>query len=99
MFSGLDLLLSLRKTARFGQMITMTGFLTSELGRYFVTFGTYFVYAIIIGTMIGLDLKVTKFDFYNLFLDLFQAYTSQQNFDIFKYPVGKIYIAVFVFLF
>ena len=76
-FSGLDLLYSLQKTARFGQMIMMTGFMVRELGRYFLTFGVYFVFAILLASMNGSELKYKDYGLYALTLDLFQAYTQQ----------------------
>jgi len=70
-----------------------------ELIRFFATFGLAIGLVLVVGNLIGSDLKEGNTSVYFLFLDLFNAFNGNQEFIDFKLPIGKIYIGTFMYIF
>lgn len=71
----------------------------NEFSRFFATFGLIIGLFILIGRMLGNEIKNTESSFFVVFLDLFNAFNGNMNFTEFKMPIGQTYIAIFMFLF
>ena len=52
-----SLILMLKRTQFLGELITMLQIMLDELGRFFYTFGVFIAFIIIVGNMLGSDLK------------------------------------------
>lgn len=71
----------------------------NELIRFFATFGLIIVSFLLVGRMLGSELKYENATFWEVFMDLFNAFNGNQNFADFKMPIGQSYIAVFMYIF
>mmetsp|Transcript_30426 Transcript_30426/g.46609 ORF Transcript_30426/g.46609 Transcript_30426/m.46609 type:complete len:96 (-) Transcript_30426:112-399(-) len=70
-----------------------------ELIRFFSTFGIIIGLVLIFGHLVGSEIKEEPTSFYKLFLDLFDAFNGNHDFSDFSYPIGHIYIGVFMYAF
>ena len=71
----------------------------NEFSRFFATFGLIIGLFILVGRMLGNELKNEPASFFVVFLDLFNAFNGNMNFGEFKMPIGQTYIGIFMFLF
>ena len=71
----------------------------NEFFRFFLTFGLIIGLFILMGRMLGNELKTEHTSFFEVFLDLFNAFNGNMQFGEFKMPIGQTFIAIFMFLF
>jgi len=71
----------------------------NEFARFFMTFGLIIGLFILIGRMLGSELKNEEASFFVVFLDLFNSFNGNMQFSEFKMPIGQAYIAIFMFMF
>jgi hypothetical protein len=62
--------------------------MTNELIRFFATFGLIIVLFLLVGRMLSSELKEQHASFFQAFLDLFNAFNGNQEFDEFLEPTG-----------
>jgi hypothetical protein len=77
-------------------MLTQMG---SELVRFFMTFGLVIILFLIIGRMLSSEFRFERAEFWQTFLDLFNAFNGNQEFGMFTMPAGQVYIGFFMFFF
>ena len=66
--------------------------------KFFSTFGLVIIIFVIVGRFIASSIKISDASIGDIILDLFDAFSGNQNFDAFN-PIGKTYIAVFMYMF
>jgi len=71
----------------------------SEFSRFFLTFGLVIITFLLIGRMLGSELKDVNAGFLDMFIDLFNSFNGNMNSADFKMPIGQVYIASFMFMF
>lgn len=77
-------------------MLTM---MQAELAKFFSTFGLIILIFVFIGRFLSTELKYHSATFYEIILDLFNAFNGQLDIQAFRMPVGQTYIATFMYLF
>lgn len=60
----------------------------TEFSRFFLTFGLIIITFLLIGRMLGSELKEVHAGFLDMFLDLFNAFNGNMNSSEFKMPIG-----------
>ena len=73
--------------------------LLDEVSKFFTTFGLIIILFTVLGTILGVELRGTGLTFLEAFIDLFLALNGKQEFALFTYPFGKIYIGSFMYMF
>lgn len=97
--SSMISVIMLQRTQYLGELIMMLDQMKNELIRFFATFGLIIVSFLLVGRMLGSELKYENATFWEVFMDLFNAFNGNQNFADFKMPIGQSYIAVFMYIF
>ena len=97
--SSIISVLMLQRTQYLGELIMMLGIMISELSRFFATFGLIIGLFLLIGRMLGTELKREHASFFEVGLDLFDALNGNQKFSDFIVPLGQTYIGTFMYLF
>jgi len=77
----------------------MLAIMMEELLRFFGTFGLLISLIILVGNMIGSDLKESNFSIYDLCLDFFDALNGNHDFTKYKMPIGQTYIGLVMYVF
>jgi len=77
----------------------MVNQMISELRKFLITFGLLIGLFIIIGRQLSSELKVKEASFFQIVLDIFDGFNGKQDFAQYKFPQGKIFITLFVFIF
>ena len=89
----------LQRTQYLGELIMMLDQMTNELVRFFATFGLIIILFLLVGRMLSSELKEEHATFFQAFLDLFNAFNGNQEFEEFLAPTGQIYIGIFMYIF
>jgi hypothetical protein len=66
----------------------MLGQVKNELLKFFATFGLGIMLFLILGRILGIEIKPEHATYYEVFLDLFDAFNGNQNFMEFIKPAG-----------
>jgi len=96
--AGISIMM-LQRTQYLGELIMMLTMMQAELVKFFSTFGLIILIFVFIGRFLSTELKFESATFYEIILDLFNAFNGNQDFEVFKMPVGQSYIAIFMYLF
>ena len=93
------LIIMLEKTNGLGELIMMIFYIVDELIRFLITFGSVIaLFGIIYWTM-KRELLLESTSIGLLVEDLINTFNGIPNFDKFTYPMGKIFIMIFVYTF
>lgn len=92
-------IIMLQRTQYLGELIMMLAQMKNELVRFFATFGLIIFLFLLLGRMLSSELKYEHVSFFEAFLDLFNAFNGQLDFNQFTIPIGQIYIGMFMYLF
>lgn len=71
----------------------------NELSKFFLTFGLIIVVFLLLGRMLSTEFKYTPASFFDAFLDLFNAFNGNIIFKSWTFPIGEIYIVIFMYMF
>lgn len=82
-----------------GDLIMMLDHIKNELIRFFATFGLMIGLFLLVGKLLNEQLKYESASFFQVFLDLFNAFNGNQDFNSFIAPTGQIYIGLFMYVF
>lgn len=67
----------LQRTAYLGELIMMLTMMQAELAKFFSTFGLIILIFVFIGRFLSTELKYHSATFYEIILDLFNAFNGQ----------------------
>jgi len=93
------MIVMLQRTDTLGDLIMMVNQMMNELQKFITTFGMLIGGFIIVGRQLNEELKTKESSFFQIILDIFDGFNGKQNFDHYKYPQGKVFITIFVYIF
>mmetsp|Transcript_11821 Transcript_11821/g.18205 ORF Transcript_11821/g.18205 Transcript_11821/m.18205 type:complete len:272 (+) Transcript_11821:948-1763(+) len=97
---SLKMIVMLQRTRSLGELIMMVSQMINELKKFLFTFGLLIIGAVVVTSQLKLELlKDSSASFYQVALYIFNAINGNQEFENYNYPQGKIFIAVFAYLF
>lgn len=73
--------------------------MADELVRFFSTFGLIIILFLFIGRFLNNEVTLKLNNYWDMFLNIFNAFNGKPNFEVFRVPFGQIYIGVFLFIF
>ena len=82
-----------------GELIMMVYQMINELNKFVVTFGMLICAFIIVGRQLNVELKIKESSYFQIILDIFDGLNGNQDFEQYKYPLGKLFITLFVYVF
>lgn len=74
--SSMISVIMLQRTQYLGELIMMLDQMKNELIRFFATFGLIIVSFLLVGRMLGSELKYENATFWEVFMDLFNAFNG-----------------------
>mmetsp|Transcript_1501 Transcript_1501/g.1990 ORF Transcript_1501/g.1990 Transcript_1501/m.1990 type:complete len:159 (+) Transcript_1501:13-489(+) len=77
----------------------MLGSLISQLIRFFLTIGVFFLLFLFIGVFLTMELQYEQHGIYEMFLALYNSMMGNPRFEEYKIPLGQAYIATHMFVF
>ena len=89
----------LRRTDNVGPSIIMMVALRFDLLKFFIAFGLPLVCILMIGVFNSRDFTYDNLDAWGLFIQLFSAFTGEQEFSLFKEYAGQIYLVLFILMY
>jgi len=77
----------------------MLSLILQELVRFLLLISVVVLLYLIVGTLLGYELRTNNYTMYNMFLQLFKAFNGEMALKEYIAPVGHAYIGSFMFLF
>ena len=92
-------ILMLERNKYTSEMIIMLKEIFKELMMFFATFGLFIVIFWVVGRFLGYEIKKKGATFWTVFVSLFNTFVGKPDFTIYTFPVGSIYILLFLVIF
>mmetsp|Transcript_11812 Transcript_11812/g.18171 ORF Transcript_11812/g.18171 Transcript_11812/m.18171 type:complete len:182 (+) Transcript_11812:6197-6742(+) len=89
----------LQRTQKLGELIMMVNQMIQELKKFIFTFGLLIIGFMVVASQLKLELMMTDINFYQTALNIFDGMNGNQKFSDYTYPQGKLFIALFAFIF